>query len=200
MCPHWTRWAYKSQDFCCKRLTTVWTCGVTLLSPHKVWPAQTGGAGRWRRLTLTTPRDEPNWCGPDIFLDCILFMFAVRDAPLTIVTVIRVQYHCCVWGICFHQTLINLVSDYVLHGQITLRDSRLHNRVAICSSMMINGPNKKMPSRLSSDNRDAIGSLRCRRKHEACPIYHRFCSQSQSVFPYLPQTGVGAFNAVYICC
>lgn len=29
---------------------------------------------------------------------------------------------CHVWGICFHQTLINLEADYVLHGEISLQD------------------------------------------------------------------------------
>lgn len=55
------------------------------------------------------------------------------------------------WGICFHQTLINLVSVYVLRGEITHWDSP-HNGVAIYSSMMINSPNKQLPYRLGSDN------------------------------------------------
>lgn len=32
------------------------------------------------------------------------------------------RWCCHVWGICFHQTLINLAADYVLHGEISLRD------------------------------------------------------------------------------
>lgn len=102
-------------------------------------------------MLLTNQWAKLNWFCPHIFPDCVLFMFAFGPAPLTHCRCYYLQYHCRVWGICFHQTLINLVSDYVLHGEISLWDSP-HNRVAIYSSMMINSPNKQLPSRLCSDN------------------------------------------------
>lgn len=40
----------------------------------------------FRLVYLTTEWQEPNWYCPDIFLDCVLFMFAFGPAPLT---------HCC---------------------------------------------------------------------------------------------------------
>lgn len=43
--------------------------------------------------------------------------FCLRTCPINLLSRL-VQFRRRVWGICFHQTLINLVSDYVLRGEM----------------------------------------------------------------------------------
>lgn len=78
------------------------------------------------------------------------------------------QFHCRVCGICFHQTLINLVSDYVLHSEITLWDSPHTTEWPFTARMMINSPNKQLPSKLSSDKCDF---LRCWQSYKMFIFY-----------------------------
>lgn len=131
------------------------------------------GLGSWAGISCCwrlSGRAALNWYCLCIFLDCVLFMFAFGPAPLTHCPCYYLQYNCRARGICFHQTLINLVSDYVLHGEITLRDSP-HNRVVIYSSMMINSPNKHLPSGLCSDD--------CGHATQSMPLH--LCPQSGGI-------------------
>lgn len=56
------------------------------------------------------------------FLNCFVYICLWTCTVNSFVTFIIVQYQCRVWSICFYQSLINLVADYVLHGEITLWD------------------------------------------------------------------------------
>lgn len=64
-------------------ITTACACTKILLPSEAARREQTVGQAHFRLMLSTTEWEELNWYCPNIFLDCVLFMFAFGPAPLT---------------------------------------------------------------------------------------------------------------------